>query len=485
VYKLTDSTLNIRINYVFTTFADIGQMVSLRIAAGEQLDGAFVAQWTNPSMQQMISQGVLNNLDSFFNNDQYPGLKRYFQKDYLDANSFPDARGESHVYAIPFADGYGQGTEGMYYRQDLADKYGIGKINSYEDFVRYLEAIKQNEPGMQPYIALEGMPALWWASMLHETPQTSDHNTDNISGTPFSVVIGDDGKAYVSRHFIPAMDPTYRAMIKGPYAGEDPLFGARHSQEWYQKGYIGSDPLNETEREAVFYAGRAASFHGNASLFVSIQNSLKASLPDAELGVWIWSPNYRFGMKKTEGSGFNAWNFLAVPTTSKNLNKVMDFMEWMYRDRSHYELLSYGIPGKNWVPVGNDRMDTPANFDPLRDTYEFPNYILALNPLLLRFPMNMPDDVLKVTLAAGDASTFYKFPSSGFSFVSDTVESEMANLNDLESYRGAIDRGVYSDLEAEVANIQRRYEEAGFARVAAELERQFNEFLRTHPYEGQ
>jgi putative aldouronate transport system substrate-binding protein len=51
VYKQTDSTLNIRINYVFTTFDDIGQKVSLRIAAGEQLDGAFVAQWTNPNMQ--------------------------------------------------------------------------------------------------------------------------------------------------------------------------------------------------------------------------------------------------------------------------------------------------------------------------------------------------------------------------------------------------------------------------------------------------
>jgi putative aldouronate transport system substrate-binding protein len=338
---------------------------------------------------------------------------------------------------------------------------------------------------MQPFISLEGTPAWWFSSMLHDTPQTSWHNTDRITGTPFSAVIGDDGTAYVSRHFIPAMDPKYRSMIKGPYADEDPLFGARHSLEWYQKGYVGSDPLNNTEREAVFYAGRAASFHGNASGFVSILNSLKASQPNAELGVFIWSPNYRFNMQKTEGSGFNAWNFLAVPTTSKNLNKVMDFMEWVYSDRSHYDLLSYGIQGKNWVPAGNDRMDTPANFNPARDTYEFPNYILTLNPLLQRFPLNMPDEVLKVTLAAGDAGTFYKFPTSGFSFVSDTVESEMAQLNDLASYQKAIDCGVYPNLEAEVANIQRRFEEAGFARVAAEAERQFNEFLKTHPYEGQ
>jgi putative aldouronate transport system substrate-binding protein len=485
VYKQTDSTLNIRINYVFTEFTDVGQKISLRIAAGEQLDGAFVAQWTNPSMQQMISQGLLTNLDSFFNNDQYPGLKKYFQKDYLDANSFADAKGETHVYAVPFADGFGQGTEGIFYRQDLADKYGIGKINSYDDLIRYFEAIKKNETAMQPFVTLEGLPAWWWAGMIRDTPQTSQHNTDNISGTPFSVVIGDDGKAYVSRHFIPAMDPKYRSMVKGPYANEDPLFGAKHSQEWYQKGYIGSDPLNDKDREARFYAGRAAAFHGNASGFVSTQNSLKASLPNAELGVWIWSPNFRFNMKKTEGSGFNAWNFLAVPSTSKNLNKVMDFMEWIYSDRNHYDLLSYGIPGKNWIPVGNDKMDTPANFNPASDAYGFPNYILALNPQLLRFPVNMPDDVLKVTLAAGDASTFYKFPTSGFSFVSDAVESEMAKLNDLNSYQLAVNCGVYSNLEAEVVNIQRRFDEAGFAKAAAEAERQFNEFLKKNPYEGQ
>ena len=484
VYRRTDGDLDIRLNYVFTGFDTIGQQVSLRIAAGEQLDGAFVAQWTNPTMMQMISQGLLNNLDPYFSNDRYPGLKQYFQSEYLAANSFPDSRNQNHIFAVPFADGYGAGTEGIFYRKDLADKYGIGEIDSYDKLIQYFDAIRANEPGMQPFISVEGIPAWLMKMMYRSSPQTSGHNTDNFDGTVFAAAIGDDGKAYVARHFIPEMDPKFRSMIKGPFGGEDQMMSARLSQSWYQKGYLGSDPMNDADATSMFTAGRAASIHGNSSLFITLQNNLKASIPNAELEVWICSPNIRFNVQKADGSGFNAWNFLAVPTTSKNLEKVMQFMDWIYRDRSNYDLLTYGIQGTHWIPVGNDKYDFPPNFNSV-NAYDFPIYILTMNPLLTRYPLTMPDKVLKATVASGDATNFYKRPTAGFSFVTSSVETEIAKLNDLAAYKMAIDCGIYSNLEAEVTRIQGMYADAGFEKVAAELERQFNEYLGTNPYQGQ
>jgi putative aldouronate transport system substrate-binding protein len=487
VYKQTDSTLNIRVRYVFTGFDDIGQRVSLRIASGEQLDGAFVAQWTNPSMQQMISQGLLTNLDKYFNNDAYPGLKKYFSPEYLSANSFTDVRNETHIYAIPLTNSYGTGISGFFYRKDLADKYGVEEINSYDKMIRYFEAIKRNEPGMIPYVDLAGGWIDDWQRLKHTIPQTSDHNTLEIGGIGNSglfVAIGDDGTAYASRHFIPAMDPKYRAMVKGPYKDEDPLAGYLLAREWYEKGYLEKDILNQKDHEGVFIAGRAASFSRAVDTYPNILNRFKTSLPNAELGVWLNSDTPRFNVPKVEGTAFTAWNFLAIPTTSKNADRVMALMEWIFSDRSHHDLLEYGIPGKHWIPTGNDKFDYQAGLDPAK-YYNFSSYVLTWNPLLTRYSVNTPDFVVNTLVRAGDSSWFYKRADAGFSFVSDSVATEMAKINDLSALRGALRCGVPADTVNEVARVQRLYEEAGFAKIAAELERQFNEFLKTHPYEGQ
>jgi putative aldouronate transport system substrate-binding protein len=486
VYKQTDSTLNIRINYVFTTFDDIGQKVSLRIAAGEQLDGAFVAQWTSPNMMQMISQGLLTNLDSYFHNDAYPGLKRYFPPEYLRNNMFTDANNETHVYAIPFSNSYGGGNWNVYYRKDLADKYGVGEITSYDKLIQFFEAIKTNEPGMDPFVYLGSNDSLapTILTLYHTLPKTSGHNDIAIDGASTSVIVGDDGLAYASRHFIPAMDPKYRSMLKGPYRDEDPLLGHRLMQEWYQKGYFAKDILNERDPEGQFVAGRAASFMRGLDTYPAILSRFQASLPNAELGVFMMSETMRLGMPKTEGTDFKAWNFLAVPTTSRNTDKVMGFMEWLFSNRAHHDLLEYGIEGKHWIAVGEDKYDYPPGNDPATN-YNFSAYLLTWNPSLNRYPVSMPDTIVNALQVAGDAETYYKRVNTGFTFVTDPVATELAKISDLSAYARAISNGIPTDLEAEVARVQRLYEEAGIEKIAAELERQFNEFLRSNPYEGQ
>jgi putative aldouronate transport system substrate-binding protein len=485
VYRQTDSTLNIRINYVFTTFDDIGQKVSLRIAAGEQLDGAFVAQWTNPNMMQMISQGLLANLDSYFNNDAYPGLKQYFPSEFLTNNNFMDAKNESHVYAVPFSNAYGAGANALYYRKDLADKYGVGEITSYEKMIRFFEAILRNEPGMNPFVFLGSNDLVSGTilSLYHSTPKTTGHNDVAISGG-VSVIVGDDGLAYASRHFIPALDPKYRSMLKGPYKDEDPLFAYKLAQEWYQKGYYARDILNERDHEGQFIAGKAASFMRGIDTYPSILNRFQASLPGAELGVFVYSDTIRLQTPKTEGVDFKAWNFLAVPSTSRNTDKVMGFMDWLFADRTHHDLLEYGIEGKHWVAVGDDKYDYPPGTDPANN-YNFSGYLLTWNPLLNRYPVSMPDNLVNVLKMAGDANNFYRRLDAGFSFITDPVSTELAKINDLVAYARAISNGIPADIEAEIARVQRLYEEAGIERVAAEVERQFNTFLRSNPYQGQ
>jgi putative aldouronate transport system substrate-binding protein len=159
-------------------------------------------------------------------------------------------------------------------------------------------------------------------------------------------------------------------------------------------------------------------------------------------------------------------------------------MEWIFSDRSNHDLLEYGIPGKHWIPVGNDKYDYPAGLDP-SNYYNFSSYVLTWNPLLIRYAANMPDFVVSALKKGADANSYYKQADAGFSFNLEPVATEIAKIADITGYKGALQCGVPSDTAGEVARVQRLYEEAGFAKVAAEVERQFNEFLKTNPYEGQ
>jgi putative aldouronate transport system substrate-binding protein len=433
----------------------------------------------------MISQGLLTNLDKYFRNSAYPGLKKYFPDEYLTNNSFMDARNENHVYAVPFTNSYGVGTNAIYYRKDLANKYGVGEIDSYEKLIQFFEAIRKNETGMNPFVFLGSNDSI--SSMIltiyHTIPKTSGHNDVGIGGG-VSVVIGDDGLAYAARHFVPAMDPKFRSMLKGPYKDEDPLLQHKLAQEWYQKGYYAKDILNEKDFEGQFMAGKAASFPRAIDTYPSILTRLQASIPNAELGVFVYSDTVRLQTPKTEGVDFKAWNFLAIPSTSKHADKVMGFMEWLFSDRANHDLLEYGIEGKHWIAAGDDKYDYPPGIDPAAN-YNFYGYILTWNPMLNRYLVSMPDNLVTALKRAGDAANFYKRIDAGFSFITDPVSTELAKINDLAAYARAISNGIPTNIESEVIRVQRLYEEAGIERVAAEVERQFNVFLKSNPYEGQ
>jgi putative aldouronate transport system substrate-binding protein len=492
VYKQTDPSLNIRINYTFTGFDDVGQRVSLKIASGEQLDAVFAAQWTSPSMMQMIAQGLLLNLDKYFNNDAYPGLKKYFPADYLEANKFTDTKGESHIYGIPFTNA--MGGKALYYRLDLAKKYGIGEIDSYDKMIRFFDAVKFNEPGVYPHTFLGSNDdlATYYIDLLsHTKPVTSGHNYIGIAGSGMSgdgtglvwVVVGDDGKAYASRHFIPAMDTKFRSLMKA-FKENDPLKNLRIAREWYSKGYLEPDILNQKDQEGQFVSGRAASFIRGLDTYTNIRQRLLEGVPGAELGAWVYYDNIRFNTTKADRGEFQAWNYLSIPTTSKNADLVMRFMDWIFSNQANHDLLEYGIPGRHWSAVGPTKYEIPAGVDPAKN-YNFQGYVLTWNPLLTRYMVDIPDNIMTAMIKLSDPAALYQRLDAGFTFNPDPVAPEVAQLNDLAGFRRAIMAGVPANTDAEIARVQRLYEQAGIEKVAAEVEKQFNDFLKTHPYKGQ
>jgi len=487
VYKQTDDFLNVRVNYTFTGFDDIGQRISLRIAAGEQLDGAFVAQWTSPAMQDLINQGLLRNLDEYFHNDAYPGLKACFPEGYLASNIFPDVDGTKHVFAVPF--GNFDGGNAVYYRKDLADKYGVPEIVDYDSLIAYFEAILANEPGMYPFTwigTVDNMSLGFMASLYRDQPQYAPFNYAQVSVTGghevyVHVVVREDNTAYAARTFIPGLDPQWLDYWQSPFKDEEPLKQVYTAREWYEKGYFTQDILNVADFEGEFMAGKAASYVRGLNTYTGISERLANSIPGAELGTFIYNPNYRFDTVKAETSPFQVWNFMAIPVTSPNVDRVMGLLNWIFESQANHDLLELGIEGRHWIAIGDDKFALPPEANP-ETNYNFPGYILTWNPTIQRRSADLPDEIVKAMKQCGDPNNLVRAVESGFGFIQAPVELEVIQLNEVGAYFRALGNGAVADIEGEVERIQMMLDEAGYQTVIEEVERQFNEFLKENPY---
>ena len=488
-YAETKDTLNVMPHFNFTAFDNIGQEVSLKLAAGEQLDSVFTAQWTAPTIDQMIAKGQLANLDAYFNNNKYPGLKRAFTPEYLKNNSFVDSSGESHIYGIPFTHGFDAGGV-IYYRKDLAEKYGITEIKSLEDLTRFYDAILENEKGMTPF-SFNGSQDLVSDLMLGWVkPATSKHNfevgtsSSVLSSASSSIAIKPDGTVYVAKTVNPFSDPDYVALLPDEFKSMDPLGHFKMAREWYRRGYLEKDILAQKDPDGQFMSGKAASHARTLDIYSSEKQQLEKSIPGAKLGYFIISPGYRSGEAKAEGSDFKAWNFAAIPANSKNIERTMQFFDWLFMNQKNHDLFEFGIEGKHWKAEGDTKYSYPEDMDAATN-YNFPGFTLTWNPTLVRYDSAMPDEVVSMLNKLGDTDYFYKRSVAGFNFVTDNVKNEVAKLNDVKSLLRSIGDGVSGDIDGTLAKIQKDFEKAGYAKVQAELEKQFNEFLKINPYEGQ
>ena len=71
--ELTADTLNIKLNVEWVASGDMKDTLKLRMNTGEEYDLVFDAPFYN--LRTLAAAGVYQPLESYFNNDAYPGLK--------------------------------------------------------------------------------------------------------------------------------------------------------------------------------------------------------------------------------------------------------------------------------------------------------------------------------------------------------------------------------------------------------------------------
>lgn len=218
-------------------------------------------------------------------------------------------------------------------RQDLMEKYDIPPINSYDDYEVFLDAVRENEPGIYPMCYSNSSMGLF-ADMYGYVPL--DYNTG-------LVYRWDDP----SMKIIPwEQTPEFMECMK-------------RMQRWYKRGYLsgGGDELSASSiadgdfsynNYDLYVAGeKAASFIANPSDEIRFNTLLQSKrMTEYSYKAYPLYDGYspRYSIMR---------NGVMINPLSRQPERVLMFIDWLQSDQENYDLLMYGKKDVHYIDRGD------------------------------------------------------------------------------------------------------------------------------------
>ena len=457
----------VKLDVEWVAQGDMKDKLNLRLTAGEDYDLVFDAPFLK--MKNFAADGIYAPLEDHIASGKYPNLQKAFDADLLKANYY-----FGHLYGLPNMRTYGNGIDCVYYRQDIADKYGIGQIDSYDKLGQYFEAILANEPTMIP-LGVSSSRGFYTMFSQNAVDFAKNHIVRFNAGGFCHILLNDEHTEVV--------DIVYEGSSPVAYANypekyrDGQLFGQYRFNklvEWSK--YLEPDSLNQKDPGSLFKGGKAGAIINNLDAYEQTQLDLENSLPDAKLGTFIIPEavkNMENGARITSLQGNN---FLCIPATSKKIDSTLKFLDWLMASKENHDLFELGIEGTHWTAVGEDQYAIPEASS--STAYNFPGYVMTWNPNYVRFSDRLPADILEYKKYDLDPNAYYTSPLAGFIFDQSNVQTEMAKVNSILSESAtALEHGALENPVEVLRAANAEAEANGRPVIREELKKQINEFL--------
>lgn len=433
--ELAMRDLGIKLNIV-TVPSSYEQQLILRLTSGEDLD---VFPIPGTPMSYITNEYALN-LDELI--DKYgTNIKAIFGDEAKIANI------NGYVYGVPIVKERDY-AGGMIMRKDILDACGIdvgencSNLKTLEDMTDIFAKVHEQFPDM---VVFGGGYVYTPASMY------LGRHIDNI-GSDFGVLL----------------DPVNDTTVSNWFESDEYIRRAKLMREWYEAGYVQKDLATSTD------SGTQLMRAGN--LFCDFDLVKPYRDVEATLATGFECVYFPFDEPlKNSCTLLDGWG---IATNSKNPEKAMQFLDYLYGSQEFMDLWNWGIEGKHYVYVdkGNSPIVTyPEGVDMDNVGYHqnrgwtLPNqYIAGIwegNPPDLPQVMTDYNAEMDVSLAYG-----FQFDATGF-------ETEIANLTAIrDKYAYAIGSGSV-DPDVEIPKFNEELYAAGLQKIIDAKQEQLDAWL--------
>ena len=353
-----------------------------------------------------------------------------------ETKGFDCASINGKIYYIPFGCKSTAGTAQFFtVRNDILKTLGYeaDEIKTVDQLLEVFEAVHQAFPGMR---------------VVSDTDVMYKMLGDSLTGELINVV---EKGIYVNEY--EKNDNVYSW-----YESEAFKAVSKFNAMLIEKGYAGKDYFTDPEKAvADWNAGNCFAKYGTASHV--IENSFKATLPDAEIArIHITDAPYYSNMD------FD-WGMSISTADAENTENWLKLFNWMYKDQATYNFLVYGVEGKDYEFNADGTVNKLVSDVFWEDWFMMANCYQIYDPSVSKEAIEVYNNTDKDAILSKTA---------GFSFDSTPVSTEVALLKAaISEYMQPILLG-YSDYDENFANALQQLKDAGLDAVIEEYQRQFS-----------
>ncbi len=439
-----DLNCTMEINYL--SWADYGTKYPLVLAAGENIDWIYAANWCQYG-QQSVRGAFLALTDELLKTN----MPRHYPL--IPASGWQQTKVNGKMYMVPTSTP-DRKVPILLIRGDLRKKYGIPEIKKYGELGPFLEAVRKNEPGLIPINIESG----------YDLGFVFDYYRREIA-PPYMWAIP-NAVNYIFNY--EEAKPTVTTELDGKY-GEAFGKAGKFIKDWYDKGYINRDVFaNKVRSREAFEQGKSAIAFGNSqdsqgTIAKAVQQGFAPEIVAAlsSTGTYPADPYLNGGF--------------AVAATSKNPERTLMAMDLIMEEPSYNYLAYFGVEGKNYV-IKNNMIDLPEGLTADKNTYPpdaagfwFTNKDI-FKPMASWPPAYM-------TLKSKLKSMLFVSPYAALQIDPEPVKTELATAGQVwTQYAFPIFAGMVPDVDQAIATLKSKLEVANNAKVLAEIQKQMDAY---------
>ena len=415
---------------------------SLAISGGEKID---LILNLFSGVKPNIDTGCIIPIDDLV--DEYGADIREVCGDQLAGGYY-----DGTLYGVPIAYIGGQ-DQGFIARTDLLEKYNIQidpeKIYTFDELGEMFRIVKEGEGDGFYNIAIGSASS---ANKPFDAYFSYDTLGGGLTGASGVLMLGDECTS---------------TEVTDLFETEEYAEYAQTMYEWAQAGYFSPDASTATDSDQAlvssgnymgvfnaYAAGDLSATYGQDMTFI---RTLKCANETSDFQNILWS----------------------ISSTSENPEKAMQFLNEIYANPDIANLLQFGIEGESYVVVEEDENGTVIDY-PEGMTQETVPYWQSFGVFgdRLSWLIQAPNPTtMNQELRAFSETVDQNSPALGYSFINDSVSSQVSAVNAvIQQYIGMINTGVVDPAE-ELPLFINDLKAAGIDEVIAENQAQLDEWL--------